>query len=246
MATFADGELSGPWAARVPASALVHAGRLRGHADVRVLEADDEVWLRGDIADVETDRILRGLPGARRYRVDAEGRAVPSGGRIPECAVPQGGWRPIREALAVRLPPTLLPGQRPAPVALRLCPGGVPRAANLLLTTLPVFARWALLAPEVRLRPLAFAVDGQARVVVRGAPVPPLPGDLHVEACGVAVPCGLELAPALPVAVVARWLGITDEVVVRFLPDATSERIDGFVRASRSAVRATLARFDVR
>lgn len=245
MAAFADGELSGPWAARVPACALAPAGRLRGRADVRVCEAGDEVWLRGDVADVETDRILRELPGARRYRIDAEGRAVPSGGRIPECTLPEGGWRPIREALVVLLPPTLLPGRLSAQVALRLRPGGAPRAANLLLTSLSAFSRWALLAPDVRLRPLAFAVDGQARVVVRGAPVPPLPGDLHVEACGVAVPCGLELAPALPVAVVARWLGITGEVVVRFLPDATCERVTGFVRASRSAVRATLARFDV-
>lgn len=246
MAAFVDGELTGPWAARVPVGALAHAGRLRGRLDVRVCGAGDDVWLRGDVIDTEVDLVLRGLPGARRYHVDAQGRAVPSGRRIPECTLPEAGWQPIREALVVALPPTLLAGQQAARVELRLRPGGVPRPANLLLTTLSDFARWALVAPDVRLRPLAFAVDAAACVVVRGTPLPSLPGDLHVEECGVAVPCGREFEPALPAAIVARWLEIRGEVVVRFLPDATCERIDGFVRASRSAVRATLARFDVR
>ena len=60
MAAFVDGELTGPWAARVPVGALAPAGRLRGRLDVRVCGAGDDVWLRGDVIDTEVDLVLRG------------------------------------------------------------------------------------------------------------------------------------------------------------------------------------------
>lgn len=247
MAAFADGELSGPWAARVPAASLLHPGALRLRADVTVCDEGDSVWLRGEFADADLDIALRGLPGAQRHRVDDQGRVVPTGKRVPACTLPRAGWQPLPQWLAVALPMSSLPGRLRERIALRLRAGGVETEANLLLTTLAMFAPWATVAANVRVQRLAFAVDASGRALVRGTPLPPLPGRLYVEHHGVALPCGCEFEPRLPAAIVARVLRLEGDEVALFAADGSCERVPAnrFVRASRSAVRATLSRSHV-
>jgi hypothetical protein len=94
-------------------------------------------------------------------------------------------------------------------------------------------------APQVRLDRLTFAVSSDARVLVRGLPLPPLAGTRYYEQAGVALPCGWGWPAWLDARLVRDALPIGKTDLPLFSPLGTWESIPGdqFVRATRSAVR---------
>lgn len=116
------------------------------------------------------------------------------------------------------------------------------RTPQLLVTDLREWQAFAQSAPEIRLRQLQFAADGAGNIIVRGRPLPPLPGTQFVLFSNIAVKAGFTWEPAVSAEVLARRLGLSSEALALFHDDGTFTRIEGeqFVPASRSAVRETV------
>jgi hypothetical protein len=93
----------------------------------------------------------------------------------------------------------------------------------------------------VRLERLTFAASADGRALVRGRPLPPIPGTRYYERAGVAVPCGWGWPSWLTAELVRAALVIAPGTLALFSPAGTWEEIpaDQFVRATRSAARLT-------
>ena len=80
------------------------------------------------------------------------------------------------------------------------------------------------------------------RVVLRGKPLPPIPGKRLVEVEGIAVPCGFAWTPPVDAEVVREILGLLPGDLALLEADGTHERIESsaFVPGSRAAARTTL------
>jgi hypothetical protein len=126
-------------------------------------------------------------------------------------------------------------------VPLRIVRSTEERPIALLMTSLDDWREFALKAPEIRLRQLRFAVDEAGNVVVRGKPLPPLPGRQFVLHGNVAVQAGFTWEPAVSADVLSRRLGLSADALALFHEDGTFSRIEAeqFVPATRSAVRET-------
>jgi hypothetical protein len=126
-------------------------------------------------------------------------------------------------------------------VPLRIVRSAEERLVALLMTSLAEWREFALNAPEIRLRQLRFAVDEVGNVIVRGKPLPPLPGRQFVLHGNIAVRAGFIWEPAVSADVLSRRLGLATDALALFHEDGTFSRIEAeqFVPATRSAVRET-------
>ena len=84
------------------------------------------------------------------------------------------------------------------------------------------------------------AADGG--VIVRGTPLPPIPGTQWTLDDGIATPAGLTWSPPVDAATLQQVLGLAAGEIALLRPDGTFDRLaaDHWVRASRSAIRGTL------
>lgn len=261
------------WALRLeacePARLTGRLGPLRLRPGVETCaDATGCTWVRGpsgERADERLDVLLRSVAGAEHFEVGSDGDVRAPGRRLPPSGVrlPRGPWRPLSAILTPVATATatahvaLAP---PARVTLRLerapgPPAGAD-APGALLVSRDVFVEWALAAPQVRLDPLEVAArapgDGRAEVVVRGRPLPPLPGVRFVLAEGVAVPSGLCVRPALDATTLRALLALgPGDLALLGLPPgeagpavaagpAVVERVEAvwFAPASRAVARA--------
>jgi hypothetical protein len=141
--------------------------------------------------------------------------------------------------MEVELPETALPGQFADPIPLRLIRDSQPRDANLLLTSMETWLSYGGTAEQVRLDRWQFAVSLNGESLIRGMPLPPIPGQRFVEESGIAVPCGWAWSPAVDGIILARVFSRSGQELVLCRADGRMERIaeDQFVRATRSAIR---------
>lgn len=227
------------WALRLDKRGSAALSGLRRVPGLEVLEETDALWLRGTDADEHLWRRLLGLPTADLFRLLPDGQLVPHLRRVPCGRLPEGSWLTLSRWLGVKLEPAALPGQLRQPVALTLTPSTVERPAHVLLTSLSAWIDFAESAPAVRLQPLRFAVADE--VVVRGDPLPPLPGMRYCEVEGVAVRAGWTWLPAVEPAVLASVFGLAKGDLALWHADGTWDHIRAgdFVAATRSAVRLT-------
>lgn len=234
-------ELRGAWAVLLPSASALSAGSLRLRGDVQATQSGDDLWLRGPELSEELDLELRKLPGGRRFRVAADGRLTAVGARIPQGRLPDAGWQPLSDWLAPRPQPAALAGQAARRVGIRLvrADGEVPVA--VLVTRADAWAAYATTAPAVRLRPLRVAAAEDGRVVLWGAPLPPIPGERYAERDGIAVPAGLMWSPPVDAAVLRDLLELQPGDLALFDADGSYEHVAAaeFTRASRSGARAT-------
>lgn len=220
------------------------------------------VWLRGATpleADPGLERLLR-ASGGQRFVVDpATDEVRAPGRRLPAGALPAGPWvalpaflRPASGVVASSALPasraalTLTRGLACAPAA----PGPETPEPTALRVARDVFVAWALTAPQVRLAPLEVAARADApELLVRGRPLPPLPGERLVVTDGVAVAVGLLVRPALDAATLRAALGLergdlglltAQEAGPGAASPAVLERVEArwFVPASRAQARA--------
>src|SRR5262249_52549002 len=126
-------------------------------------------------------------------------------------------------------------------IAIALEPASASDAPDLLVCALADWSDYATRAPQVRLERLTFAASADGRAVVRGTPLPPIPGTRYYERAGVAVACGWGWPSWLTAELVRAALNIETGAVALFSPAGTWEEIpaDQFVQATRSAVRLT-------
>lgn len=243
--------MTGRWAFSMPPSEAATLRRLRRAPGVQVCESGGLVWLRGDVCDERLGQRLRMIPGGRRFMLLADRQLQPNGGRVPDGYLPEGPWKPLADWLGVELPSAGWPGEAPKRLQITIERAAPPSdeaaaAPTLLLTTLSAWSAYARSAPLVRLERWTFAADETGHVLVRGAPLPPLPGERFVEHYGVAVSLGWHWRPAVDPAIVREVLrrespALAENDVAILFRDGSWQRIpaDSFVGADRSAVRLT-------
>jgi len=187
----------------------------------------------------ELEAKLSALPGDR-YCIYLDQQLAPAGGQVPAVHLPAGPWTPLIEWLQPELPAAMLAADRPAAMPLQLIRGGEPCEAALLLTSPAAWRSYADAAPRLRLEQLSFAMHKQ-RVLVRGAPLPPLPGKRFIETAGVATPAGYIWSPQIDAQVVRSVLQLTEDEIALMHEDGAWDRIEAscFVQATRAAIRAS-------
>lgn len=221
-------------------------GRVRHLPGLQVAEAGGQLWLRGLPAAGELPLPVRGLPAVVAYALDAENRLFPGGQRTPTARLPAGlSWQPIREFVPLELPTAALPAQGAPAYEVRLCASVRAEVGAGLLTDLAAWHAYAETAPEIRLRPLRFAVAADGRVLLLGAPLPPLPGQEMWWHAGLLLPAGFDLEAPLLAPLLRRKLQAATDDVLLFAADGSWERVpaSAILPVTRSAVRLTVEGF---
>jgi hypothetical protein len=154
---------------------------------------------------------------------------------------------PIAEAILPALPVAAFPAARVDRICVSMIRSSQARAATILLTSASEWFSYATSAPGIRLNRWDFACAEDGRVLVRGEPLPPLPGQLYYEVNSVAMPVGWTCSPAIEGAVLSQLVAADDQSLVLLAADGTAETIlqDEFVRATRSAVRQTFSTISI-
>jgi hypothetical protein len=231
------------WAVRLKREEYGSLQKLRLAESAEVCETDGRIWVRGENLDESLARLLRRHPHARRFWVLADDQLLSPGKLVPLGYLPAGPWQPLVDWLRVGLPEVGVAGRPANPVRVRLVRSAEIYEPSVLMTRLDAWHSYCGTAAQVRLDRWLFAAAADGRVVVRGLPLPPLPGERFVEREGIAVPAGYCWHPSVEAGVLRTALGLDDSDMALLLEDETWERIEGaeFVRATRSAVRATAA-----
>ncbi len=238
------------WLASIPDAHLDLAAGLRRYSELRAAFSAGFVWVRGPLLNDDVPehirQELRKIPHAQLYRVEA-GNLRPENQHLHYGAEPSLDWVAIDEAFTVALPPTALPGTLgqtiSEKVALNLVRSGVEMQANLLVTSQDLWLDYIRSCPAVRLVRLTFSHDATTeQVMVRGTPLPPLPGARYHQSNGVALPCGMGWQLPVDATTVRQLVAAGAGDLVLFAADASYELVPArcFVTASRSAVRLTL------
>lgn len=229
------------WAVRLDGDDRALASRLRLEREIEVCAVDESLWLRGPLANEPLERKVRLLPGGERYAVLDDGQLIPSGGCVPTAYLPRDGWRPIHEWLKPALPVAALASRERPAVRLELVRDAAEREPTMLLTSLSAWVEYASTAPQVRLDRWSFAAAADGRILIRGQPLPPLPGTRYVELAGVAVPAGWHWWPAVDPESLRGLLRLSDQDMALLGFEGDYERVatGDFVRATRSAARKT-------
>lgn len=221
-------------------------GSVRHLPGLQAAEAEGQLWLAGLPATGELPLPVRGLPAVAIYALDAEGRLFPSGQRTPTARLPAGlAWQPIRAVVPLELPTAALPAQGAPAYRLRLRPSTQAQAGAALLTTLAAWHAYAETAPEIRLRALRFAVAADARVLLLGSPLPPLPGQELWLRNGLLLPAGYDVEAPLLAPLLRQKLESAADDVLLFAADGSWERVSQaeILPVTRSAVRLTFRNF---
>ena len=124
---------------------------------------------------------------------------------------------------------------------LKLVRSSKNRQANLMRTSWERWRTYAITAPAVRLSRLGFAVSENAEVLIRGTPLPPIPGRHFLEDNGIIIPIGWQFEPNVGSKVVRQVLKLDATEKALFSEDGSFELVPdtAFVQATRSAVRMT-------
>jgi hypothetical protein len=237
----AEKDVNFPWAICLAQEDAMALAALRLVAGLEVAEQGGLVWVRGPQVEERLEVKVAGLPARARYEWLPPNGLRPVDCKIPLARLPEVQWRPLAAWLRVETPLAAMAGTPPPGLSLRLVRSTREQEPELLLTGLEEFRDFAMTAAQVRLERLHFAANVEGQVLVRGRPLPPLPGRRFVLNGGVAVPAGFSWEPAISAEVLARRFAASEETVVLWNEDGTFTRLhrEQFFPASRSAVRAT-------
>lgn len=230
------------WVVTVPVCESASLSSLRLWPHVCVFVVDDVIWVRGNTADEVQSRTLLTLPASDRFEVHEGRRLFRPLERTPSGTLPDGDWIPIADWIEVTLPVARVVTARIPRMTIQLARSGEPpKPAEFLITNGAAWVSWGATAPQVRLDSLWFAASGEGRILVRGHPLPPLPGEQFAEHDNIAVPCGWTWRPAVSAEAVRRAANVEDGALLILLRDGTHEtvRTNDFVPARRSAIRQT-------
>lgn len=214
---------------------------LRLLAGIEVGEIDGTLWIRGQRGDEKLGARLSALPAAARYEWLPPNSLRRINERIPGNRFPAMHWQPLDAWLRIEMPAAAIPAELPVRVALHLTRSADEQEPELLLARVDDLARFAATAARVRLDRLQFAANSEGDALVRGRPLPPVPGKRFVIYGGVAVPVGFSWEPKVGAEVLARRFGVSGDALVVWNENGTITRLhsEQFVTLSRSALRAT-------
>lgn len=250
MATGSQRSAAGAgWALRLEGDAAPTLSSLRLEPDIEVAVDGASVWVRGSDAGDGLRHRLDALPASARFVWWPPDRLCPVGSRIPSMALPAVRWQALQSWLRVGAEPGRLPGRIAGRVGLRLVESGVERQPELLRADLGALREYLRGAARVRWSRLGFAGSLDGSVLVRGTPLPAVPGQRWVRLGRVYVPVGFHWSPAVEPAVVEQLLAVAaNEWIVWLAPVPDGVAVAGnflrlteeqFVPLTPSAVRAT-------
>ncbi|MCA9112743.1 MAG: hypothetical protein KDA52_22515 [Planctomycetaceae bacterium] len=227
------------WVARLPLAEATCAARLRIDPDIRAAEQDSHFWFSttgtGDAEDFR-----HRLPEATLFSVRDDGQLIPWGNRVPSDRLPELHWRPLSELLPVETPVALHAGRPQIRAQLTLVTSSVERTANVLVTSFETWAKYAVTAPEIRLQRWRFAVTAQGDAIIRGEPLPSLPGRHYVDHAGIACPAGWVWSPAIDAQLIQEMLGVQpSDLAIMDHSSFTIINARDFLNATRSAIRSS-------
>ena len=164
------------------------------------------------------------------------------GDRVPSRWLPTGDWIPLTEWLRIELPVAWRCSNNVVqPVELSLVRCFQEAVPNLLITETALFAEYVATAPSWRLERLAFAANDLGRVLVRGTPLLPIPGQQWVERDGIATLAGWTWTPAIDANILRRKFGLqTGDLALLEASRLQKIPAANWVQLTRSAVRATM------
>lgn len=226
------------WKMHRDASELL--GAVRTQPSLEVCTEGDTVWIRCEDANYEIQQAFLQLPVVHSIATD-DGQLIKRGTRVPHGYVAEGPWIPIAQWMEVKLPIAGLSGIAPGPIPVELVRSETFETPQLLKTNIQVWTQYAVAAPRIRLDRLAFAARADGTVFVWGEPLPPIFGKRFVVHGRVAVEAGWTWQPAVDVGVLEAVLAI-DPGYLAVMEEGghwLSLADEGFVQATRSAVRTT-------
>ena len=236
------------WAIELDGADSAACGPLRHASGIEAAVVADRLWLRGAGADEALLSKLRCLPALARYVVGAEGVLVVEGERLPHGRLPDALWQPLHACLPLEIPAVRRvddPARRVVPrLPVSSVRGSDPGDPGILLVESAVWAAHAGGAPAIRLARWSFAASATGWIMVRGRPLPSLPGRRFVEEAGVAIEAGWAWTPRVGPDVLRALVGAGrgDLVILDRDGDGRTLRAtivpeDAFVNATRSAAR---------
>lgn len=234
------------WAVLLDANDAAAVGDLRTVPGIEGCHVGDRLWLRGlELSDQLRDRLKR-LPATGRYVVGSDNALTAQGELVPKGYLPSGPWLKLVDLIGIRVASAVIDVEetpRRPTVKLQLVRDAIFRDPDILICSLSDWLRYAESAPQIRLDAWAFAVSETHEVVVRGMPLPPLPGERWVHHDGILVPAGWIWSPPWSASSLRRHLGVSSGDLVRICGTAQLHyeiiASEFFVKASRSAVRLT-------
>ena len=232
--------MAGVWAAEIAHEHARELGRLRVLPGVELAETEASFWVRGTSSIEEAQRVLLAIPHAQLYHIDRAGLRQ-WGHRLVAKPLPGLTYTPLAKAIRPSLPIASYPSAPVPRFPLTLVRSDVEQQSVFLETTREQWTEYAASAPKVRLDRLAFAVSAEGRVLVRGQPLPSLSGRQYWESDGVAIPIGWTCSPAITGSAFSKLVRRAAGEIVLLDEQGAVQSIpaDAFVRASRSAIRAT-------
>ena len=227
------------WAICIKPDGVDSLGPLRCTRGLQVFMADEEVWVRGENLETLSSLEVRSLPAVGRYHVVAD-RLLPLGKCLPVGLLPKGPWSSLHEWAEVDMTRPLLPGKAVERLGLSLTRSESTAESNLLITSVEACGVWAEHASALRLARLSVALDlNQQRVLVKGTPLPPLPGARYVVNGSVGLPAGYAFDLSVSCADVVSLLRLTPGQCAFFEPDGSWSVFndDDLTAATRSTLR---------
>lgn len=225
----------------VDRSDVGHLSALRVVSGIELLVDADRVWVRGSSWNEDLERLLKLISTGDKFWIDAAGLMTRWNETVPCDRLLDGNWRRIDEALSPELPVAGFATRHELSVAWRLLRDDEPHEASVLKTDWSTWRDYALNAPLVRLNRLTYAASSDGRALIRGVPLPPLPGQYYCEQHGIAVPAGWRLAPKVGSRTLRDIWKLNDDDFVLCEANGSYALIpdDQFVAATRSSIRLT-------
>lgn len=248
--------MNATWVAEISKQHLPELAQLRLLPDVEMAETASSVWLRGETSLEEAQAALSHVPHVRLFHAESAGLRLQGNLLVSRTLPTQFGparttevderfltvWQPMILGIPVDLPQTRYASGTVMAIAIRLVRSDQVQRSTLLSTTALLWAEFAESAPKVRLDRLAFAMSDDGRVLVRGEPLPSLPGQQYWETDGNVIPVGWASSPSLDGPTLSKSLGRDDDEFLLLRDDGSVESIpkSSFVQASRAAVRSSI------
>lgn len=224
-------------AALLPVAGVTALADLRGRADVRLVRADDRLWIEWSPGEEGVLQRLLPVAGAQFFEKRDE-IWYPFGGRLPAADVPPGG---SAETLVRLLTPAAmqpLPPDHPKwqPVRFRLVRSERAQPATALFGRFRALVEWADSVPSARIAELKAARHGES-ILIRGAKLPPLVGAVRLWGETVLLPLGWRLEPDLPPSAIRQALAIEDHELLLWIDGPEAIPADRLQPLSRAAIR---------
>src|SRR5579871_3995181 len=121
------------------------------------------------------------LPVKKTFLLDDERQLFEKKSDTPVDVLKEYNWQPLSEFLKIELPVFAMPAKVTGKYTFKIIPASNSANGSALLTALAIFKKYAEEAPAIRLQSLTFAASEKNEVLIKGNPLPPLPGKEYWE-----------------------------------------------------------------